>query len=135
MLDLLREGYRVWNEGGPAAAARDVWHPDIVYHYPPDFPGGGDVHGATAMAEHFATTWVDSIGVGVMQVVRAWWIKEGESTLVELTLRGTGGSSGAEVEVPYFQLHRMSEGRPVECWDYLSREQAFEAARALTSQE
>jgi ketosteroid isomerase-like protein len=103
--------------------------PDFVYHFAPEFPGGGEVRGGEAVARHVAESWVSSFGVGKMTVVRAWSDPAGERLLVEMTLGTKGAASGVELEVPFFQLVRFSEGRPVECWDYLSREQAFEAAR------
>jgi ketosteroid isomerase-like protein len=125
---VLRAAYAVWNEGGPEAMAREVWSPDFVYHFAPEFPGGGEVRGAQAVARHVADTWVSSFGIGTMTVVRAWSDPAGGLVLVEMTLGTKGEASGVELEAPFFQLARMKEGRPVECWDYLSRDQAFEAA-------
>ena len=124
----LEAAYAAWNDGGPDAMVRAVWHPDFVYHYAPDFPDQGEIHGAEAAADHFKGTWLAAFGIGPMTLVDAWWIHEGESVLIELTLRPTGESSGVEVEVPYFQLVRLRGLRVIECWDYSTREQAFEAA-------
>jgi hypothetical protein len=109
--------------------AREVWPPGFVYHFAPEFPGGGDVQGAAAAAERIAESWVSSFGVATMTPIRAWSVGGGETVLVELTLEMRGESSGVELEAPFFQLLRMREGVVVECWDFLSREQAFEAAR------
>jgi hypothetical protein len=111
--------------------AREVWPPDFVYHFAPEFPGAGEVRGAEAVARVVADTWVSSFGFGTMTVVQAWSDPAGERLLVGLTLGLKGEASGVALDVPFFQLARMSEGRAVEVWDYLSREQAFEAARAL----
>jgi hypothetical protein len=131
VLEGIRAWYGVWNEGGPDAMARDVWPPDFVYHFAPEFPGGGEVRGGEAVARVVADTWVESFGVGTMTAVRAWADPAGERLLVELNLKQRGEASGVELEGLLFQLVRMSEGRPAECWDYLSREQAFAAAQNL----
>ncbi|MEA2271696.1 MAG: hypothetical protein QOI98_404, partial [Solirubrobacteraceae bacterium] len=63
------------------------------------------------------------------EVRDAWWIREGEVFLVELSVHASGEASGVELDRTVFQIVRVDEGRSVEVWDYLTREQAFEAAR------
>jgi hypothetical protein len=129
VLELVHSAYAVWNEGGPRAMAGAVWPPDFVYHFAPEFPGGGEVRGVEAVVTRIADSWVSAFGVSTMTPVQAWSDLAGERMLVELLVRQKGESSGVELDVSLFQLFRMSEGRPVECWDFLSREEAFEAAQ------
>jgi predicted SnoaL-like aldol condensation-catalyzing enzyme len=58
-------------------------------------------------------------------------IREGELYVAELSMHATGAGSGVELDLTMFQIVRLAEGRGIEVWDYLDREQAVEAARHL----
>ena len=69
-----------------------------------------------------------------MTPVRAWWVNEGETVLIELTLHQTAQSSGLELDAPFFQLARLNSDRQaIECWDFSTPEQALEGVRSLAS--
>jgi len=128
MLEWVRARYRVWDDGGPPAMAREVWHPDVVYHDAAEWPERTVVRGADALATHLVRRF-DGLGGGKFEVRDAWWIREGEVFLVELSVHATGEASGVALDATVFQIVRVAEGRSVEVWDYLTREQAFEAAQ------
>jgi len=124
-LDALREGYSVWSEGGPAAM-QDRWHPSIAWHDPPDFPDSTVCRGAEAVARHLSVR-LEALGRADLTVKNGWWVREGETFLVELVLHSGGQSSGVALDVPLFHLIRLSDGKPIEIWEYMRRHQALEA--------
>jgi len=50
-LTLLRHAYDAFNRGDIAAAVAEL-DPDIAWHEPPEFPGGGLYHGRADASEY-----------------------------------------------------------------------------------
>jgi ketosteroid isomerase-like protein len=126
MVDLVRQTYALWNEGGPAAMLRESWHPNLTWHDPPDSHDSSVHHGAAAVERHLNARH-EALGRAVVKVENAWWVREGEVFLAELALHSEGQLSGIELDVRLFHLVRISEGRVIETREYLRREQALEA--------
>src|SRR4051794_7740640 len=103
----VQRAYDGWNEGGPDAMVRHVWHPEIVWHDPPDAPDSSVLHGAEAVARHMSDRF-EAIGAATVKVERAWSVGSGETILVELSLRSGGQSSGVELAGPLIHLIRLS---------------------------
>ncbi len=128
-LAFLRSRYRLWNEGGTDAMIREVWHPDITYHDPPDFPDATTKHGAAAVADHLNAR-LEAVPGATFELDRAWWVREGELVLNELSLRIGGQASGVQLDVAIFHLIRFDERlRAVELREHTRIEQALEAVR------
>ncbi len=108
--------------------ARAVWHPEIVWHDPPDFPDRTRRRGAQAVASHLKTR-LEATGPAKMTVTGAAWMREGEFVLVELSLRTIGPASGVQLDVPLFHIVRIADGRSVEVWEYMDRRHVDEALR------
>jgi ketosteroid isomerase-like protein len=126
LLDALRQTYRAWNEGGPSAMARGVWHPEIAWHDPPDFPDSTVRRGADVVARHLSAR-LEALGDTTVTLKNAWQVGEGDVVLAELALHSGGQSSGMRLDVPLFHVARLSGGRAIEVWEYMRREQALEA--------
>jgi ketosteroid isomerase-like protein len=114
--------YQASEEGGVDAMVRDVWHRDIVWHDPPDFPDAAITRGAAAVAEHLRLR-LEAIGRASVVVDDVWSLGDGDAVLVALSLSTGGKSSGVALPpVPLFQILRFEEGR--------LRDQGVPAARA-----
>ncbi len=118
----LRELYDGWNRGGPEAMVREGWHPEIVWHDPPDFPDARSVRGAEEVERHLEAR-MEILGRAKIALERAWHAP-GELVLVELSLDTGGRWSGVELEVPLFHLIRLTDGRAAEVREFMRLDQA-----------
>jgi ketosteroid isomerase-like protein len=128
LLHLVQRAYALWNRSGPTAMARNVWHPEIVWHDPPESPDAGVFHGAEAVARHLGERR-QAVGRSVAEVKNAWSVDESEDVLLELSLHSKGQSSGVPLDVSLFHVIRLDEGRVIETREYLRREEALAALR------
>jgi ketosteroid isomerase-like protein len=67
--ELVRHTFDVFNEHGLEAVVERFWHPEVVYHEAPDFPGAGTYHGRAAVKARFAE-YVDLLGTTSADVER-----------------------------------------------------------------
>ena len=49
-LALVRRVYELWNVGGPARLAEEIWPPDVVFYETPEMPDTGVYRGVDAVA-------------------------------------------------------------------------------------
>src|SRR5215207_1807823 len=52
-VEWMQSAHRAYNEGGPAALAERFWHPEIVWHEPPETPGAGVYRGREEVLRYF----------------------------------------------------------------------------------
>lgn len=122
----LQERYELWNEGGIDAMVRHVWHSNITFYDPPDFPDATMKRGAAAVAAHVGAR-LDAVPGATFRLERAWWVRA-EEILAELLLHIGGQASGVKLDVPLFHTIRVDEERRVvELREYTQLEHALEA--------
>ena len=59
--DIIRRGYEVWNESGPAAVTEQFWAEDAVYREGPSWPDAGVYRGRGAALERMQSL-IDLLG-------------------------------------------------------------------------
>ena len=122
-LELIREGYREWNEGRPGT----FMHPDIEWITPREVPGGGTFVGKEATLE-FLQNFEGTMGVLRLSFEIEEIIPAGDQYLVISLAEGT---SAGGVPIPphnWFHLLKPEDGQLRRAELFLDRGQAFEAA-------
>jgi ketosteroid isomerase-like protein len=93
---IVREGYRLWNENRLDEAMQRFWHPKAVVYHPPGWPEPGPSIGREAAAAQFERVRedfdVDRLEIlelrdidGVV-VLRAQWITRGRASGLDATI-------------------------------------------------
>lgn len=123
-VDAIRRNYARWNEGGVQAMLDEFWHPDIVWHDPPDFPDAGSRKGADALALHLAER-VEAFEQTLMYVLEAWRVEPDGLILVHMRIHTGGPRTGLELDSPLLHLLRVEDGLTVEGWEYRDLDQAL----------
>jgi ketosteroid isomerase-like protein len=125
-VEWVRAAHRAWNEGGPAALAETFWHPEIVWHEPPETPGAGVYRGRQEVLRYFEQ-FMDVMGK--LRIEEEDVIAADDSLAVAVVrLVGTAPSSGVPVELPVTHVYRLdTDHRAVEVRAYLDPQQALEA--------
>ena len=117
--------FGVWNDEGLEAMAERFWHPDIVWEEAPDFPDASTHHGredaVRRMRERFAV--LGHVQVEVLDARRI-----GGNALVEVIVRGTGTTSGAQVGQREYFLVKIEDGVTTHFREFLDRDAALAAA-------
>ena len=122
-LELIREGYREWNEGRPGR----YMHPEVEWITPPELPGGGVFVGKEATLE-FLRNFEGTMGVLKLSFEIQDIVPVGDQYLVISLAEGT--STGG-VPIPphnWFHLMKPEDGLLRRAELFLDRSQAFEAA-------
>src|SRR5262245_16022814 len=137
LLGLFRQvfelGNRAWNEGDVKSAYAAL--PDeIEYRLAPTWPDARVLHGrdeVVAFFEEFQQTFPDARTAGHE------YIEGGEGVvIVGFRVIGSGRSSGVGTEMEIWQVWRVSDQLvPGEVAEFISREDALDAARAGSSSE
>lgn len=121
--DVIREGYRAWNEG----AAESFMHPDIEWITPPEVPGGGTLIGKKATTE-FLRNFEGTMGVLNLTFEIQDIVPAREEYLVITLAKGTSESGVAIPVHNWFHLMKLEHGKFRRAEVFLDRSQAFEAA-------
>jgi ketosteroid isomerase-like protein len=113
-------------EGGDAAALVDPLSPDLVFHVREDEPDAGVYEGLEA-ASGPLLNWVETfpdLSVEGLSLRDA-----GDWVIATFTLRGRGGSSGAEVAEQYSWACLLRDGKLVEVREFATEAEAVAATR------
>ena len=122
-LELIREGYRAWNDG----RIESFLHPDVEWITPPELPGGGTFVGKEATVE-FLRNFEGTMGVLNLSFEVQEILLAGDQYLV---ISLAEGSSDSGVDIPphnWFHLIKSEDGKLRRAELFLDRNQAFEAA-------
>ena len=122
-LNLIREGWRAWNE----ASIEPFLHPDVEWITPPEVPGGGTFSGKEATVE-FLRNFEGTMGVLDLSFQIKEIIPAGEEYLVISRAEGTGASGVAIPAHDWFHLVMLEDGKLRRARLSLNRDQALEAA-------
>jgi len=123
--ETVRRGYEAMNRRDFEAAAEGI-HPDVEWSDPPEMPEVRTVKGVEAVKEVWAQNLepFDKFRFETLE-----FIDRGDVSFHAIKLTGTGRTSGAPVEMVWFQVtHNDAEGLAVRLENYLDRERAREAA-------
>jgi ketosteroid isomerase-like protein len=94
-VDVIRAAYEAWNVGD-ADAVRDLHHPEVVAHYPEDWPEAGPFVGRDAVIrqlEELRATWDDNTAEPTTDFLDA-----GDRVVAKFVWRGSGHG-------PRFEMH------------------------------
>ena len=122
-LELIREGYRAWNEGRPES----FMHPDVEWITPPEVPGGGTFVGKEATVQ-FLRNFEGTMGVLNLSFEIQDIIPAGDQYLVVSLAKGTSDSGVAIPPHSWFHLVKPEDGKLRRAELFLDRSQAIEAA-------
>ena len=131
-LELVRQGYALWNASGLEAFVEQVLAPDIVFYDLPEAPDTGIFRGAEEVAARLRT------GVESWAHLPLFEVRSlegcGDYMLATVELRVVGQGSGVGLAVPQFHVLRAAEGRLHELRIYLDGDQARREYERLSSQ-
>jgi ketosteroid isomerase-like protein len=126
VLASLREGFGQWNAGA-LDAAPEIWHDDIVWVEPPDFPDAGTHRGRDACVARMRER-LDLLGHVRLELVGGE--RRGRHFLIEVVVAGEGAASGAPASQQGFWIYEFAGDNRVVLWlEFFDREPA-EAALA-----
>jgi ketosteroid isomerase-like protein len=99
-IELTRQGFRVFNEGGPEAfleylSAEDLLHPEFVFYIQEDMPNGGEWRGADGfreMSRHWLEAWKE-FSIRPVEVTES---PDGH-VMMEVEQRAVARGSGMEI--------------------------------------
>lgn len=121
----IRRAYEQFNDRG-LAATPDFWHPDIVYHEAPDFPGGGTYRGIEAVRRRFEE-YLEVLGSARAEGGRV----EIRGDRAAWTVRFHGHTAaGLPHDHTWGYLGRFEDGLVIECRAFYEPDAAFEALGA-----
>jgi ketosteroid isomerase-like protein len=109
-------------------AILSVMEPEVEWHTAPDLPDSRVYRGHDGVAA-LMQEWVNSFED--FRVDAEEFIDRGEYVVVPLVLRGRipgSRESDQEVTLPHTHVYKLREGKVVEAREYLTLEQALEAA-------
>jgi ketosteroid isomerase-like protein len=118
----------IWNREGLEALTTSLWHPDIVWEEPHDFPEASVHHGREAcvarMAERFTV-----LGEVALELIDAEDVGSGR-ILAEVKVHGQGTTSGVTTEAREFFLFDYKDDLTIRFREFMRREEAWAAVRA-----
>ncbi len=119
----VRQGFEAMNRGD-LDGLLDMLDPDIVWHQPADLPDAVVAHGHAGLMDimqRWLEEW-DEYSVELEELIDA-----GDRVVVVQRIRGKGKGSGVETEMREAHVYKIRERRPVEAWQYRTKEEALEA--------
>lgn len=130
-VELVRDGYELWNAGDVAGLAELCFSDDIEYRNSPEWPGQRVYRGSETVVR-FLTEEVAEI-IGLEGVTIDSMDVFGDEILIALRAQTHGFAGGAQRidfgEVPLFHVARMRDGKVSRVRVYLDEDQALKAAR------
>jgi ketosteroid isomerase-like protein len=131
-VELVRQGFRLFEKEGPAAAF-ELAHPDVEVHAAPGVEPTGTYRGPDE-ALRWAREWFDAWGEFRMEPGE--FVEVGDRfVVVTLHQSAIGKGSGIRVEVDVSYLFEIRDGRVSRFHLYRDREQAFDVARRLGGED
>lgn len=123
-LELVRRGYRDFNKHGLAALRGYLAH-DVVWETPRDVPESGTYRGLDAVMTYIKglSAAFDEVRLEPGEVLPAGDYQ----VLVALQLRARS-HDGSLIEMPWFHLWTLNEGKVSAVRSFLRREEALDAA-------
>ncbi len=122
-VETIRGVYERWREGDFSAGI-ELFDPLILFVMRPEFPDAGSYLGPERVAEymrHFLEPW-ERITIEAEEIVGA-----GDSVVVAVSQRGTGGGSGADTELRYFHVWTFRGATVIRFESVRERAEAFAA--------
>lgn len=123
-LEIVRRMYEAHNRGGPDAAQR-YWAPDIEMFDAPDFPDTARQVGATQVRE-MLRNYTEVGWDGRFEVQE--YIDADPEVIVVWRMTSVGPASGIPGSAIFFHVCLLEDGKLKRLQQFLSRQQAFEAA-------
>ena len=124
--ELVRHSFDVFNEHGLEGVVARFWHPEVVYHEAPDFPGAGTYRGREAVLARFAE-YVDLLGTNRAEVERV--VVRGDR--VAWTVGFSGRSSeGVPNSHTWGYVGEITDGLVTEVQAYYEADDAFRVLEA-----
>jgi ketosteroid isomerase-like protein len=128
--EITRRSYEAMNRGDFDAAAANI-HPEVEWLNPPELAEVRIVKGIEAV-KGIWRNYVEPFDEFKFETLE--FIDRGELTFHALKLTGTGHTSGATVEMTWYQVaHLDGDGRVVRVENYLDPAQAREASKPVGS--
>src|SRR2546426_4532030 len=124
-VEIVRGGFAAWSAGTPDLDVHlSRFHPQLVYHPRADEPDPSPQIGRDAYAQ-LIRGFVDSFSEITIEVLEL--IDADDLEIAPTVLHGRLRDSGAEVSDTYVFVFELRDGLIVECWEYRTKEEAFEA--------
>jgi uncharacterized protein len=120
--DLIRRGYEAFNKGD-AATLRELFDPEIVWHFPGQSVLAGDHRGTDAVLGFFGRT--QELTAGTFRVELHEVVADDQHT-VGLHL-ATGEREGRTLEDHEVVVFHVRDDKVVEAWQYLENQYAYDA--------
>jgi ketosteroid isomerase-like protein len=110
------------NSGGIESYVETHFHPDCEYQ-PVEEAGAVRGHGAlTSWVERWFEAWDDAWDE-IIEIIAS-----GRMVVAAIRVHGRGRKSGMEISQRLFDVHELRDGKLLRIREYLTREQALEAA-------
>jgi uncharacterized protein len=119
--DLIRRGYEAFNQGD-AATLRELFDPEIVWHFPGQSVLAGDHRGTDAVLGFFGRT--QELTAGTFRVELHEVVADDEHT-VGLHL-ATGEREGRTLEDHEVVVFHVRDDKVVEAWQYIENQYAYD---------
>ena len=126
-LDLVRGGFETLNQGGVEALLPFI-HPDFEVTTPAGLAAEPDTYrGPNGVRRYFESFYE---AMDRVQFVPDRFLAVGELTVVELTLRARGRTTGIETEQHVSQVWELRDGQAIRVRVFATLEEAVTAAEA-----
>jgi ketosteroid isomerase-like protein len=127
-VEAVRRVYEGWAEGDFSASV-DIFDPHVLLVMRPEFPDAGTYLGIEGVRDYtrdFLEPWT-RITIEAEEITAA-----GDSVVVAVHQRGTGGGSGVPTEFRYFHVWTFRGDRAIRLESIRERDQALEAVGLRT---
>jgi ketosteroid isomerase-like protein len=121
-VETVRRGYEAWNRGD-LDGVRAIYAPDVTASAGALWPAAGEVSGAEAIIEAFASIFAT---FQRSELVAEEFIERGESVIVPTRWRGTLPDSDSVIEQRVVAAYRLQGGRVVRIGYFPGMDEALE---------
>ena len=119
-VEIVRQGFEAYTQGDLSAAVANH-DPDVVYN-PAEEPPVAGRDAVRAYIERWEEPWDDYVAQAEE------FFDAGDHVVVTFHVRARGRASGAEVDARSYQVYSLREGQLVRMDEYMTRDEALEAA-------
>ena len=119
-VEIVRRGFEAYQRGDLSAAVANH-HPDVVFN-PAEEPPVAGRDAVRAYIERWEEPWNE------YEAEAEEFLDAGDRVVVTFHVRARGKASGAEVDARSYQVHTLREGQLVRMDEYMTRDEAIEAA-------
>ncbi len=125
-VEIVRRAFEAFNRGGVEAVP---WSPEFVWDASPTgIPGLGVYRGPDEIKAFFEEDWFEVFPFEGWELEAEELIDHGGQVIVKCCQRGRGAGSGAAVEIHFAQVYAFRNGQPVRATNYMTYDEALEAA-------